>query len=54
MAISIVNVMQPNGAGLFNEEVSADLDIGELYVADSGDGAQDNILLENGDLLLLE
>ena len=29
-------------------------DVPELYIADTGDGAQDNILLETGDLLLLE
>ena len=26
----------------------------EVFIADSGDGSEDNILLEGGDLLLLE
>lgn len=33
--------------------VSADTGV-ELYMADSGDGSEDNLLLEGGDLILLE
>jgi hypothetical protein len=38
----------------FSSMVDCAAGIPELFISDAGDGAEDNLLIETGDLLLLE